>query len=52
MPKDTTRAASASSSVVKSGKTAPAVVTKDTVQQLERAGSSESAKIAQALVKK
>jgi hypothetical protein len=39
------------SPVVKSGKTSPVTVTTETVQRLERAGSSESAKIAREYVK-
>lgn len=38
--------------VVKSGKASVSAVTAATVQRLERAGSSESAKIARSLVKK
>jgi hypothetical protein len=40
-----------SNPVVKSGKTTTVTVTTDTVRQLERAGSSESAKIARDYLK-
>lgn len=39
------------SPVVKSGKTSTVTVTTDTVRRLERAGSSESAKIAREFIK-
>jgi len=37
--------------IIRSGKTVPIVVTESTVYQLERAGSWESAKIAQTLIR-
>lgn len=51
MPKNT-QSGSNSNPVVKSGKTTTVGVTAATVQRLERAGSSESAKIARAYVPK
>jgi len=43
--------AGGSTPVVKTGKTEPVTITVDTVRTLERAGSSESAKIARDYVK-
>ena len=46
-----TASGNGSSPVVKSGKTATVTVTTETIRRLERAGSSESAKIARDYLK-